>query len=297
MIKIDPQSTAIPAVHKTLLGAVGPRPIAFASTVDAEGNPNLSPFSFYNAFGVNPTTLIFSPSRRGRDNTTKHTYNNLKKVPEVVINAVNYSMVEQMSLSSTEYAEGVNEFEKAGLTPVPSERIKPARVKESPVQFECKVRDIIETGDQGGAANLVVCEILLIHVDETVLDVSGNIDPNKIDLVGRLGGDYYCRASGDSIFMVEKPLQKLGIGIDQLPDYIKFSEYLSGNDLGKLGNIETLPFAEEISNYKKSESFQKLKVMFAKTNNENQAVYYYAKNLLEQKKVQEALKILMSYNS
>ena len=297
MIKIDPKSTTVPAVHKTLLGAIGPRPIAFASTVDAKGNPNLSPFSFFNAFGVNPTTLILSPSRKGRDNTTKHTYDNLKEVPEVVINAVNYNMVEQMSLSSTEYAKGVNEFVKAGFTPIPSERIKPARVKESPVQFECKVRDIIETGDQGGAGNLVICEILLIHVDEAVLDANGNIDPHKIDLVGRLGGDFYCRASGDAVFMVEKPLQKLGIGIDQLPDYIKLSDYLSGNDLGKFGNIETLPLPEEINGYKASDSFQKLKIMLAKASDEKQAVYYYAKNLLEQSKVQEALKILMSYNS
>ncbi len=297
MITIDPKTTAVPTVHKTLLGAVGPRPIAFASTVDAEGKPNLSPFSFFNVFGVNPTTLIFSPSRKGKDNTTKHTYENLKEVPEVVINVVNYNMVEQMSLSSTEYAKGVNEFVKAGFTPVPSERIKPARIKESPAQFECKVREIIETGDQGGAGNLVICEILLIHINESVLDDKGSIDPHKIDLVGRMGGDYYCRASGEAVFMVEKPLQKLGIGIDQLPDYIKNSEYLSGNDLGKLGNIETLPFIEEINSYKKSESFQKLNAMFAKTNNEKQAVYYYAKNLLEQKKVLEALKILMSYNS
>lgn len=297
MITIDPKTTAVPTVHKTLLGAVGPRPIAFASTVDAEGKPNLSPFSFFNVFGVNPTTLIFSPSRKGKDNTTKHTYENLKEVPEVVINVVNYNMVEQMSLSSTEYAKGVNEFVKAGFTPVPSERIKPARIKESPAQFECKVREIIETGDQGGAGNLVICEILLIHINESVLDDKGSIDPHKIDLVGRMGGDYYCRASGEAVFMVEKPLQKLGIGIDQLPDYIKNSEYLSGNDLGKLGNIETLPFIEEINSYKKSESFHKLNAMFAKTNNEKQAVYYYAKNLLEQKKVLEALKILMSYNS
>ena len=209
MIKIDPKNTAIPAVHQTLLGAIGPRPIAFASTVDADGNPNLSPFSFFNVFGVNPTTLIFSPSRKGRDNTTKHTYENLKEVPEVVINVVNYNMVQQTSLSSTEYPKGVNEFVKAGFTPIPSEMVIPARVKESPVQFECKVREIIETGDQGGAGNLVICEILLIHIDKSVLDDNGNIDPHKIDLVGRMGGDYYCRASGDAVFIVAKPLQKI----------------------------------------------------------------------------------------
>lgn len=297
MIKIDPQSTAVPAVHKTLLGAIGPRPIAFASTVDTNGNPNLSPFSFFNVFGVNPTTLIFSPSRKGRDNTTKHTYDNLKEVPEVVINVVNYNMVEQMSLSSTEYPKGIDEFEKAGFTPVPSERIKPARVKESPVQFECKVRDIIETGDQGGAGNLVICEILIIHVDESVLDENGNIDPHKIDLVGRMGGDYYCRASGDAVFTVAKPLQIMGIGIDQLPGYIKNSIFLSGNDLGKLGNIETLPSAAEINTYKNSESFHKLKAMLAKASDEEQTLYYYAKNLLEQSKVEDAIKVLMGYYS
>ena len=296
-MKINPKNTPIPRVHGILLSSIGPRPIAFASTVDKDGRPNLSPFSFFNVFGVNPTTLIFSPSRKGRDNTTKHTYENLKEVPEVVINVVNYSMVEQASLSSTEYPKGVNEFVKAGLTPIPSEKIKPSRVKESPVQFECKVREIIETGDQGGAGNLVICEILLIHVDDSVIDDNGNIDPHKIDLVGRMGGDYYCRASGDAVFMVEKPLQKLGVGIDQLPDYIKHSNYLSGNDLGKLGNIETLPSTEEIKEFKGSDSYQKIKVMLEKASDNEQAVYYYAKNLLEQLKVWEALKILMSYNS
>jgi len=296
-MKIDPKNTPIPRVHGTLLSSVGPRPIAFASTIDKDGKPNLSPFSFFNVFGVNPTTLIFSPSRKGRDNTTKHTFENLKEVPEVVINVVNFSMVEQVSLSSTEYPKGVNEFVKASLTPIPSEMVIPARVKESPVQFECKVRNIIETGDQGGAGNLVICEILLIHIDDSVIDNNGNIDPHKIDLVGRMGGDYYCRASGDAVFIVEKPLQKLGIGIDQLPDYIKHSNYLSGNDLGKLGNIETLPSAEEIKEFKGSESYQKIKVMLEKASDNEQAIYYYAKNLLEQSKVQEALKILMTYNS
>ena len=296
-MKIDPKNTPIPRVHGTLLSSIGPRPIAFASTVDKDGRPNLSPFSFFNVFGVNPTTLIFSPSRKGRDNTTKHTYENLKEVPEVVINVVNYNMVEQVSLSSTEYPKGVNEFVKAGLTPIPSEKIKPSRVKESPVQFECKVREIIETGDQGGAGNLVICEILLIHVDGSVLDDKGNIDPHKIDLVGRMGGDYYCRASGDAVFIVEKPLQKLGIGIDLLPEYIKHSAYLSGNDLGKLGNIETLPSAEEIKEFKDSKSYQKIKVMLEKASDNERAVFYYAKSLLEQSKVKEALKILMTYSS
>jgi flavin reductase (DIM6/NTAB) family NADH-FMN oxidoreductase RutF len=285
MIRIDPYQTPVPKVHQILLGSVAPRPIAFASTVDKDGNPNLSPFSFYNAFGVNPTTLIFSPSRRGRDNTVKNTYENLKEVPEVVINSVNYSLVQQASLASTEYPKGVNEFIKAGLTPVPSEKIKPFRVKESPVQFECKVRQIVETGDLGGAANLIICEILLIHLDESILDENGNIDLNKIDLVGRMGGDYYVRASGDAIFTVEKPLQKLGIGIDALPDKIKHSQYLSGNDLGQLGNLETLPVEPEIQEFNKVDYKGRYK--------DEKELVNAARKLLAKNKVAEALKLLM----
>ena len=284
-MRIDPYQTPVPKVHQILLGCVAPRPIAFASTVDKDGNPNLSPFSFYNAFGVNPTTLIFSPSRRGRDNTVKNTYENLKEVPEVVINSVNYSLVQQASLASTEYPKGVNEFIKAGLTPVPSEKIKPFRVKESPVQFECKVRQIIETGDQGGAANLIVCEILLIHIDESILDEKGNIDLNRLDLVGRMGGDYYVRASGDAIFTVEKPLQKLGIGIDALPDKIKHSPFLTGNDLGQLGNLETLPADPDIMEFNSADYKGRFK--------DEKELAEAARKLLARNKVAEALKLLM----
>jgi flavin reductase (DIM6/NTAB) family NADH-FMN oxidoreductase RutF len=285
MIRIDPYQIPHPKVHQILLGSVAPRPIAFASTIDKEGRPNLSPFSFYNAFGYNPTTLIFSPSRRGRDNTVKNTYENLKEVPEVVINAVNYSLVQQASLASTEYPKGVNEFIKAGLTPIPSEKIRPFRVKESPVQFECRVRQIIETGDQGGAANLIICEILLIHLDESILDEKGTIDLNKIDLVGRMGGDHYVRASGDAIFTVEKPLQKLGIGIDALPDKIKHSPYLSGNDLGQLGNLETLPAEPEIIEFNSADYKGRFK--------DEKELANEARKLLAKNKVAEALKLLM----
>lgn len=294
MIKIEPNNTPLPRIHATLQGSIGPRPIAFASTIDNEGNPNLSPFSFFNVFGINPTTLIFSPSRRGRDNTTKHTFENLKEVPEVVINVVNYDMVEQMSLSSTEYPQGVNEFEKAGFTPVQSEMIKPDRVKESPVQFECKVREIIETGDQGGAGNLVICEILMIHLNESILNDSGSIDPHKIDLVGRLGGDYYCRASGDAIFEVEKPLQKLGIGIDQLPDKIKHSKHLSGNELGKLGNIERLPSNKDMKCMK--EYLMAEKVILDSSENDKQ-LFHYAKELIKNNKPEKALQVLMIHQN
>lgn len=237
-----PQST----LHQLILGAISPRPIAFASTVDANGKPNLAPFSFFNAFGVNPTTIIFSPARRGRDNTVKHTYENLKQVPEVVINAVTYSMVEQVSLASAEFEKGINEFEKAGFTPISSEKVKPFRVKESPVQWECKVRQIIETGEGGGAANLMICEVVMVHVSEDVLDGNGMIDPRKMDLVGRMGGNFYVRAHGDAMFEVEKPLHHPAIGIDSLPANLRNSSVLTGNELGRLGSVEFPPTEEEL---------------------------------------------------
>jgi len=242
----DPSIISHAELHKLMLGAIAPRPIAFASTIDAEGRPNLSPFSFFNAFGVNPSTIIFSPSRRGRDNTTKDTFDNLKQVPEVVINAVTYSMVEQVSLASTEFPKGVNEFEKAGFTAISSEKIRPFRVAESPVQWECKVRQVIETGSGGGAANLVICEVLLVHINEEILKTDGLIDTQRIDLVGRMGGDFYVRANGNALFEVEKPLSKPAIGIDALPVHLKNSPLLSGNELGKLGSSEAVPTREEI---------------------------------------------------
>jgi flavin reductase (DIM6/NTAB) family NADH-FMN oxidoreductase RutF len=294
MIRIDPFQIPVPKLHQILLGTIAPRPIAFASTVDSQGRPNLSPFSFFNVFGVNPTTLIFSPSRRGRDNTVKHTYENLKEVPEVVINMVNFAMVEQASLSSTEYPKGVNEFIKAGLTPVSSEKVKPFRVKESPVQFECSVRQIIETGDQGGAGNLIICEILLIHLQEDIFNESGSVDPDKIDLVARMGGDYYCRASGNAVFVVEKPLQKLGIGIDNLPEKIRNSVYLSGNDLGRLGNIEVLPSPDEIEEFRNQESLNNVYFRYAEEINDEKAIAC-AKKLLEEDQPIFALKVLMGY--
>ena len=243
---INPTEIPHAELHKLMLGAIAPRPIAFASTIDAEGRPNLSPFSFFNAFGVNPSTIIFSPSRRGRDNTTKDTFDNIKQIPEVVINAVTYSMVEQVSLASTEFPKGVNEFEKSGFTPLASEKVRPFRVMESPVQWECKVRQVIETGTGGGAANLVICEVLLVHVKEEVLTANGLIDSQRIDLVGRMGGDYYVRAHGNSLFEVEKPLTKPAIGIDALPVSLRNSPLLTGNELGKLGSAESIPTPAEI---------------------------------------------------
>ena len=250
MFSIKPKDIPTSKLHGYLLGAVAPRPIAFASTIDNNGNPNLSPFSFFNVFGSNPPMMIFSPARRIRGNTTKHTLQNIEKVKEVVINVVNYDIVQQMSLSSSEYPEGVNEFEKAGFTMLPSDEVSPFRVAESPVQFECKVTDIIYTGDKGGAGNLIVCEVIKIHINEIVLDANGMIDQHKIDLVARAGGSFYSRAR-DGFFEIPKPISTLGIGIDQIPSAIKNSTVLTGNNLGMLANITLLPTNEDVDNFAK----------------------------------------------
>lgn len=238
---IDPKEIPVPKMHSYLLGAVVPRPIALASTISAAGEVNLSPFSFFNCFSANPPIVVFSPARRGRDNTTKHTYENVKEVPEVVIHVVNYAMVEQASLASCEYPRGVNEFTKAGLTEVRSEKVRPPRVGESPVALECKVNQVIELGSGGAAGNLVICEVLLMHIKDDVLDAHGRIDPYQLDAVARMGQDYYCRASGDAIFSVPKPNEKVGIGIDQLPAYLRKSKVFSANELARLANVEKIP--------------------------------------------------------
>jgi len=232
-------------LHAFLLGAIAPRPICFASTVDAEGRPNLSPFSFFNVFGSKPPLLIFSPARRVRDNTIKHTLENAYATKEVVINVVNHAIVQQMSLASCEYPAGTDEFAKTGLTPVKSTIVKPPRVAESPAQLECRVNQIIETGTEGGAGNLIICEVLAVHISDAVLTPDGSaIDPHKIDLVARMGGDYYCRASGAAVFTVPKPNQALGIGVDALPESIRTSRVLTGNHLGILGNSSALPVVD-----------------------------------------------------
>ncbi len=297
MLKVVPGTIPTPQFHGYLLGAVGPRPIALASTIDEEGNPNLSPFSFFNVFSANPPIAIFSPARRVRNNTTKHTLDNAKATKEVVINIVNYDIVQQMSLSSTEYGDGVNEFIKSGLTPVESETIKPFRVKESPVQLECVVKEIVETGQEGGAGNLIICEIKMMHINESVLDENGKIDQNKIDLVGRLGGDWYVRASGEALFEVEKPIRSLGIGVDSIPDDIRFSKFLTGNDLGRLGNIQELPNETDVNEHKLME----LSGLFQQY--EDDAVtlevelHKLAHLQLEKGQVLEAWKTLLSFNN
>ena len=237
---IDPSSISQQDLHGILLTAVAPRPICFASTIDAAGNVNLSPFSYFNVFSSNPPVLIFSPARSGRDNTHKHSYLNVKEVPEVVINIVNHAIVEQMSLSSTAYDRGVNEFTKAGFTEVPSESVKPPRVGEAPVSFECKVQQTIELAEEPGAGNLIVAQVERIHINENYL-TNGQLDTQKLDLVGRMGGSCYVKASGDALFEIPKPIRTKGIGVDALPKGIRESEVLTGNNLGRLGNLEALP--------------------------------------------------------
>ena len=295
-MKIVPGEIPTPVLHGYLLGSVAPRPIAFASTLDEHGRPNLSPYSFFNVFSANPPIAIFSPARRVRNNTTKHTLENARKTKEVVINIVNFDMVQQMSLSSTEYPEGVNEFEKSGLTPVPSEVVKPFRVKESPVQLECKVRDIIALGSEGGAGNLVMCEIVMVHIKDDILDTNKRIDPYKIDLVSRMGGNWYCRANGNAIFEVPKPVTSLGIGVDQIPESIRLSKTLSGNDLGMLGNVEALPDETEVNEYKLGE----LADLFIRYEDDSRALelalHEKAHELLKEEKTNEAWKTLLAYN-
>jgi flavin reductase (DIM6/NTAB) family NADH-FMN oxidoreductase RutF len=276
---ITPGSIKTAQLHAYLLGSVSPRPICFASTIDSDGNANLSPFSFFNVFGSNPVTLIFSPARRVRDNTIKHTLQNCHETKEVVISMVNYAMVQQMSLASCEYPKGTSEFEKAGFTPVKADKVKPFLVKESPVNMECIVKQIIETGQEGGAGNLIICEMVAMHINDEVLNEAQQIDPHKIDLVARMGGDYYCRASGNAIFTVPKPNMNLGMGVDNLPVEIRTSAILTGNDLGQLANVSSIPIVDHTFVYVPQID-----------------VHTDAKNLLAEGNVDEAWQVLLSHN-
>ncbi|WP_035726760.1 flavin reductase family protein [Eisenibacter elegans] len=286
-LTLDPGTISTAKLHAYMLSAVAPRPIAFASTIDAAGNVNLSPFSFFNVFGSNPPIMIFAPARRVRDNTTKHSFENVREVPEAVINIVNYPIVEQMSLASTEYAKGVNEFVKSGLTPVASDLVRPPRVAEAPAAFECKVTQIIETGQEGGAGALIICEVLRAHIHEAVLDAEGHIDPFKIDLVARMGGNWYCRANGEALFEIPKPLVTKGIGVDQLPQHIRQSDVLTGNNLARLANVESLPQAEAVAAFQNSPEAQQLLTQTL------EARHQYAQRLLAQGKVAEAWLVLL----
>ena len=297
MLSIDPKEISVPKLHGYLLSAVAPRPIAFASTVNANGDVNLSPFSFFNVFSANPPIAIFSPARRGRDNTTKHTYENVKEHPEVVINIVNHSIVQQMSLSSTEYAGGVNEFEKAGLTMLKSDLIAPPRVAESPVQLECKVIEVKELGSNGGAGNLVICEVVRIHIKEAFLDNDGKLDTEKLDLVGRMGANWYVRASGNALFEVAKPITTLGIGVDKIPADIRNSNILTGNNLGQLGNVESVPDETAVNEFRLielSDVFQEFEDNAPKLEVE---LHKIAKQYLEENNVEAAWKTLLAFNN
>lgn len=274
--------------------AVAPRPICLASTVDKAGNVNLSPFSYFNIFSVNPPICIFSPSRRVRDNTTKHTLENVKEIPECVINIVNYDMVQQTSLSSVEYPQGVNEFIKSGLTQLPSQLVKPPRVAESYVQLECVVKEVIELGQGHGAGNLVLAEIKLIHISDTVLDADGKINQAKMDLVARLGGDWYCRVTKDNLFKVAKPNTKMGIGVDALPYAIRNSRILTGNNLGQLGNLEAIPGDEAIEAFALTPEIKEvLDATIGDSQTRELQLHLKAKQLLEEERVEEALMALL----
>lgn len=289
---ITPGEISTKQLHAYLLGSVAPRPICFASTIDKDGNPNLAPFSFFNVFGSKPPICIFSPARRVRDNTIKHTLENIQETREVVINVVSYDMVQQMNLASCEYPRDINEFEKSGFTPVKSEIVKPFRVLEAPVSLECKLMQVIETGTEGGAANLIICEIIKMHIDERILDEQQQIDPHKIDLVARMGQDYYCRASGDAVFEVPKPNLNLGVGMDALPAGIRNSTVLTGNDLGILANSTEIPLVTATTDD------ERLKMILQDYSNDEallqQALHVYAKDLIARHEIDLAWQVLLT---
>jgi len=294
MKTIQPKDLSTPELQALLQGAVAPRPIAFVSSINGAGEVNLSPFSFFNLFSANPPILVFSPSRRVRDKSTKHTLENVLEVPEVVIHVVGHSLVEQVSLTSTEYGKGVNEFVKAGLTEVPSNLVSPPRVKEAPLAFECRVNQVISLGEEGGAGNLVICEVLQIHLDERILDASGAIAPLKLDPVARLGGNWYTKITPESLFQIPKPLTTLGIGVDQIPEEIRLSSVLTGNNLGRLGNVEQLPNSEEVAAFGQTPELLELKNRFQRDPESwIDHLHRWAQQELESGEVELAWKILL----
>ena len=297
MLSIDLSEIGAPKVHHYLLSAVGPRPICFASTMDEKGRPNLAPFSFFNVFSSNPPIAIFSPSRSGRTGKHKDTFNNVQKVKQVVINLVDYKMVEQMSLASSPYPPETDEFVKSGFTPLNSELIKPYRVKEAPVQMECEVIEIKELGQNGGAGNLVICNILKMHIAEELLNDDQMIDQEKINLVARMGGDWYCRADSNSMFEIKKPISIKGIGFDQIPKEVLNSTILSGNELGKLGGIEALPDETDVNEFRLIE-LSELFLEFEENAKELEiALHKKAKYFLGKNQLEEAWKTLLSFNN
>ena len=293
----DPKELSQRDMHGLLLSAVAPRPICLASTVDTMSNVNLSPFSFFNVFSSNPPVLVFSPANSGTGGREKDTLQNVKQVPECVVNIVNYAIAEQMSLSSTGYARGVNEFSKSGLTEVQSDIIRPPRVGEAPVSMECKVTDVIPLGHQGGSGNLVICEMVRMHVHEKYLNHEGHLDTTKLDLVSRMGGNWYSRAIPESLFEISKPLKTFGVGVDKLPGHVRDSEILSGNDLGKLGNMDRLPSPEDIDAFFKKFNgrLELSKEEVEKGKVELSIVHTQAKKLIAEGDAFSALVLLTSY--
>jgi flavin reductase (DIM6/NTAB) family NADH-FMN oxidoreductase RutF len=289
MRTINPSETPIPQLHQILVGSVAPRPIAFVSSLSEDGVPNLAPYSFFNVFSSNPPTMVFSSNRRVRGNTTKDTLHNVETTREAVINVVSYDIVYPMALTSIDYDSSTSEFEKSGLTPIPSEIVKPFRVKESPVQFECTVKDIISLGETGGAGNLVICHIERIHLHDDIFDEKDRIDPHKIDLMGRMGRAFYCRAQGNNIFPIVQPFNRIGIGVDQLPEAIRTSRVLTGNDLAKLATVEEIPQSD-------SKVRSDSRVVYALSSASDKRAFHlhnYAQSLLEAGDIQKAWQVLL----
>ncbi|MCB9204096.1 MAG: flavin reductase family protein [Flavobacteriales bacterium] len=298
MKSYTPSELETPVVHGLLLSAIAPRPIAFVSTVDKDGNPNLAPFSFFNVFSANPPIAIFSPARRVKGNTTKHTLDNVEETMECVINVVSYSILHQMNLASCEYEDGINEFEKSGLTAIASDVVKPFRVKESPAQFECKVREVIHLGDEGGAGNLVVAEVVRMHFHEDVFGEDGNLDPQKLDLVSRMGQNWYSRSHGDAVFEVPKPGRIVGMGVDRIPEDIRKSSILTGNDLGQLGMYPEFPTEDEVKAYSELPKVKGLLEEFKrKPDQVERLLHKEAQKLIASGKVDEAWKLLLSHKT
>lgn len=289
---IRPRDLHHASLHALLLSAIAPRPISFVSTIDKDGHINLSPFSFFNVFSSNPPILVFSPSRRGRDATNKHTYENVMEVPECVINIVTFPMVEQMSLASSEYEKGINEFAKAGFTELPSDIVRPPRVAESPISLECKVNSVVPLGDQGGAGNLIICEVLMVHIQEKYMNDAGQLDTEKLQLVGRMGEMWYVKAFGDALFEIPKPINPVGIGVDALPRHVLKSTILTGNDLGRLGNISSLPGDQDVEQWILMQSIKEIGKSIYENLDEN---HQCAKEFLLKGDVKSALLTLISF--
>lgn len=291
MLTIDPTQISTKDLHQYILSAVAPRPIAFASTISAEGVPNLAPFSFFNAFSSNPPILIFSANRRVANNTTKDTLKNAEDTGEVVINVVSYAISRQMALCSVEYDAGVNEFVKAGFTPLPSELVRPFRVAESPVHLECKVDQILPLGEKGGAGNLIVCRIVLMHIDERVLNETGRIDPHKIDLVGRMGRFYYARASGPAVLEIAQKVTDIGVGFDALPERVRRSKVLTGNDIAEIAALTALPSPEAILEL--AEEDEQVKTILSTSGNRLEALHRMAQAAFENKAFELGAKLAL----